>query len=445
MDRFWPAAVCGASAVGPLTLIASNRGQPLDAAVLAVAWALVAMVGLLVGLWSRRAAVAAVLVVWMFWHYPIFGEWWWLAVIAVGGAAWFAGQWEWVRSVVFAAGVVVLLAPVFSIVASNQVQAQTASTDEELMMGAPTMRPDVWVFIVDGYTSPTEVERQSGAVISGFVTDLEDRGFDVTEGRANYPVTYLSVASLLEQTYVADVGDDTTDRRAFYDLIQGGNATVDQFVAWGYEYVHVPTGIWGGSNCGGPETVCVKPDVPGETVLALAAMTPVSLDLDLTVKAAAAQTNPAHIVREVPDSKTPQFVLAHLMAPHPPFFFDRDCAIQDVSLHMEADLRWGGETYGEAVKCLNRQLVQAVDMILERDPDAVIVVQGDHGTGDFDIEFPEHRWIVLSALRSPCPAPLSMVNVMRTVSACLAGTEPDLLPHVEFDLSYESPIVRLRR
>ena len=91
--------------------------------------------------------------------------------------------------------------------------------------------------------------------------------------------------------------------------------------------------------------------------------------------------------------------------------------------------------YTDYLQCANRELTELVDRILAKDPDAVILIQGDHGTAflmdwklplkDWSAEGNAERLAALNAMRLPkrCDGMLyptmSLVNSFRAVFACL--------------------------
>jgi hypothetical protein len=79
---------------------------------------------------------------------------------------------------------------------------------------------------------------------------------------------------------------------------------------------------------------------------------------------------------EVPRSEGPAFAFAHIMKPHDPYVFDRECR----TLRRGADHDDVGP-YLEQLQCLNRMVLATVRLILERsEVPPIILLQGDHGT-----------------------------------------------------------------
>lgn len=66
------------------------------------------------------------------------------------------------------------------------------------------------------------------------------------------------------------------------------------------------------------------------------------------------------------------FVFAHLLAPHLPHAYDEHGNF----VERFPPYREGWRT---VTKFLNRRLIEVVDAILAREPDAIILIQGDHG------------------------------------------------------------------
>jgi hypothetical protein len=357
-------------------------------------------------------------------------------VIAVVGVAAIASRWNWFRATAATWAVLLVVASAIPVVAYSP--ERLVIGDPAPSYDSPNSRPNVWVFIPDGYTSPLEVLRQTGVDVSRFVDQLHERGFSTPHTLANYPRTFLSVSSMLDQRLLAGDGVDVQERKPFYERIQGDNRTVRQFREWGYDYVFTTTSTWEGSLCSKWADNCLTGEVMGRTNQALLSSTPLEPAVDESddIEQAARFSDPAHVVDSVIESnpEEPYLVVSHLMEPHPPGFHTAECEIRD-DTHIAVNIaRWNARTYADSVQCLNQRFVEAVDQILVTDPDSVIVIQGDHGTrlGDTELQ----RYEVLSALRLPCEVPdtLGVVDVMRVTTACVAGEEPDLVGQETYEL-----------
>jgi hypothetical protein len=446
----WPVVGLVLMSVYPFVRItAHNLGHTISVGSVFL-WALAtAAVGLgvvAVTEWTSRgsgARVATTLIplVWLTYNFNIFERnhhqphlLWVVAAVTVAGLAAIASQWRWVRTLLPVwAGLLVVVFVVQLVAYSSAAEAAESNAP---LYGPIADRPDVWVFIPDGYTTASEVKRQAGVDISGFQVELKDRGFATPDGLASFPLTYLSLASMLDQDYLVSAGDDVRERGPFYDRIKGANRTVDQFRAWGYTDILATTSMWEGSECSDLASLCVTGPMMSRTSRVILSITPFEPLVDYTshVENVARYSNPSHIVDEVRQLgvEGPVFVVAHLIEPHPPGFRTADCDIRtDMSLEFNR-AGWDADEFRQSVECLNRQLVDAVDHILETDPDSVIVIQGDHGTHlGYDLPVPpSHRYEVFSAVRGcPVPDPLAAVNTMRLVTACLAGSAPELLDY----------------
>lgn len=165
------------------------------------------------------------------------------------------------------------------------------------------------------------------------------------------------------------------------------------------------------------------------------------------------QKNPMVVVRQIPtDAPKPFFLFAHILSPHPPFIYHSDCSIRDEFLldldPTTAQFLSDSEMhrqYVEQIPCVNTQMMEAVDAILKRDENALIVIQGDHGLGHLAAEMGTYdgkmraRYGILNAFRLPerCADlvydSISSVNTFRLVFACLAGAQPNFVPDRTFD------------
>jgi hypothetical protein len=321
-------------------------------------------------------------------------------------------------------------------------------------------RPNVYFFLLDFYARNDVLADLVGYDNSGFHEDLEARGFVVADrALASYPVTSLSTMSTFEMGYPATEPQHfAAGIEGFTRFIRGDNQTVERFHDLGYEYVYSPNGVFSFGRCSAEfADHCIAPDDGGATLgdleLEILELTPFgSLDLFRPPR-----TDPAHVVdglEEVTDLREPFFLFAHIMSPHPPYRYRDDCSVRDdgierLSLSPEDERA----QYAVEVRCLNDALTASIDRILERDPDAIVLVQSDHGSEfltnwflaleDWSNEALVERFGVQNALRLPerCQDDVTpetpLVNTFRIVFACLEGREPDLLDHRGFFWRWE--------
>jgi hypothetical protein len=151
------------------------------------------------------------------------------------------------------------------------------------------------------------------------------------------------------------------------------------------------------------------------------------------------------------EAMAPFFLLMHSFPPHPPKSFNRDCSIYRGPM---TSVMWNQKrVYATDVRCVSQHFLTMFDKIVARDPEAVVIVQGDHGSSfnsklvtrpeSWPEEAFEERFGILMAARVPpgCRddlySSLSPVNVFRLVLSCLSGQPPDLVPDASYSSAYE--------
>ena len=319
--------------------------------------------------------------------------------------------------------------------------------------------PNVYWLMLDEHARSDELRRVTGSDNSWFSGDLRDRGFSVSEStESGYLQTHLSITSTLAMDYLWQPGNDVrNENAAAAPIANGANPVVATFERNGYRYVGAPDGSfeWNGCPDPGPTDAaargCIEP-ISGpfsmrEPHSYLVWSTPVgTFDLPMTHNDLDSVT--AGIDGLLTDD-SPFFLYAHLLTPHFPYRYDTDCSLRPAAVRVGSLTRDElAATYANEVQCLDREVVATVDHILERDPDAVIVLQSDHGSQiDFTFgrsvedttdEMLQERFGALNAIRLPAACrgdsiegePL--VNTFRLVLACLGDVPPDLLPSRSF-------------
>jgi hypothetical protein len=325
--------------------------------------------------------------------------------------------------------------------------------------------PHIFYIILDGYAR-ADVLADLYGYENPLVGELRERGFYVAhKGRANYCQTTLSLASSLSMEYLDElaerIGRDSEDRRLLRRRIK--RSRVARYLrALGYTYVAFATGYY--------STEARNADhfwAPGfsldEFQSTLLGTTPIPAVLKLLGNAYQDDLHRERVVYtlqhlvDVCDLTDPAFVLAHVVAPHPPFVFGPRGAPLEArgrfTLADGSDLVGPGgltavqyrELYRDQLVFINSQILAALDALLAReDRPAIIILQGDHGPGsgliweDADRSDMRERLGILNAYRFPDRAygrlhdEISPVNTFRVVFSQYFGADLPQLPDRSF-------------
>ena len=386
---------------------------------------------------------------------------WALLSLLILYAVWRLARSEASARVLLAAAGVMVIVPVVGLVMFAVSGTETKTEKIEIVQrGGEARRENVYWFIFDAYARADTLADYFGYDNSAFVRALEARRFDVADRTlANYASTKLSISTTAEMDYFLPEGAPLHPSM-WTARLQGFNRAVESFKAMGYRYIHAEPG---GNNlktrCGGNEDVCVTAPTGGtfgvsEAEIGILQLTPLFpiirrllpdlLSFDFT--------NIADVMARVtPTSGKPIFLFAHILSPHPPQRFDRNCALLET---VEFDL--AGEDYSELVDvylndltCLNAEITAMVDQIVADDPgDPFIILQSDHGFRSGLVLEPKTAtpgvppalvaYANLHAMRAPesCDTrtreDFSPVNTFRIVLSCIDGEPRELLPGRQF-------------
>ena len=305
--------------------------------------------------------------------------------------------------------------------------------------------PSMYFMLLDGYPAIETLKEQFDYDAAPFVSALDERGFDVaTRSRSNYNRTLLTLASMLHMDYVESIPGLSEARVGFAAQnrqLTGAinSAPVPRMLSQaGYETGSVPSS-YGEATLTSVHRVVQTGAMTlfEEQLLRYSAAGNWLIDVWPETIAAEHRRGVLGVLAEVrtlaSESPTPQFVLAHVFSPHPPFVFKPDgspralldCYPRSCGMTTtEVDhLGIGTDAYGAAMigqlEFLNQQLLRTVDHIVARDPEAVIVLFADHGARFEDGPSPEH-FRTFFAARTPdrdglFGSDVSLVNVFPTL------------------------------
>lgn len=250
---------------------------------------------------------------------------------------------------------------------------------------------DVWYIIPDRYPRADVAADVHGFDIGGFQDFLVDRGFTIQgRARANYPKTALSLGATWNLEYISelipDKPEDVQSWRAAYRLLPDHRLGT-LLIGAGLDYHHVG-GWWWPTASAESATSEFDTQVPTEftaawrTTTALRWWRASEVDVghddresryDLIVD----QLAELERVARAPDSG-PQFVLAHVTVPHPPYVFNEDGSFATVE---QARARSLSDNIATQTAYVNARLRTLVDLLVTGNEatDPIIVIQSDEG------------------------------------------------------------------
>lgn len=326
----------------------------------------------------------------------------------------------------------------------------------------PQNPPDVYYFILDMYTRADLMQSAYGYDNSGFVKELQKRGFYVAAcSQSNYPRTELSVTSSLNLSYLQDLDPkfndpESTARAHLWDTLRH-NTVRYSLEQLGYKTVSYANGYdW--SEWNDADVFLSPPPFSSgmtefetlflQTTLAREAQDLGWLDADQIMAQNYRDRDNLvfNSMKSVANMRGPKLVYVHLIMPHPPFVFGPDGSYTDPADFWNAKKLYPADKfqigYINQVTYLNKKLLEMMDVILSESKNPpIIILQGDHGP--WLQPNPQH-FFILNAYYLPGAADklypnISPVNSFRLVFDSYFGGKYDMLK----DQTYYSPVPNL--
>lgn len=330
--------------------------------------------------------------------------------------------------------------------------------------------PDIYYIILDGYARSDVLEEVYQLDNSDFTAYLVEKGFFVADKScSNYAQTALSLASSLNLMYLDNlegwIGHEP--RSPWYlSIMIDQSRVVELLKEHGYNTLSFSTGFSLTEN----HSADIRWVPPGSVSMfenLVIRITPISVFLELPFLKSQYDLHRERILfalDHLPDATEidgPTFVLAHIVAPHPPFVFGSDgeqtshewrlasgggFTLDDASDYTALYGRSGYvKGYRDQLTFITSRLEQSIDEILLRSSSPpIIIVQADHGPGSMldwdhaqDSYLPE-RMSILNAYYLPDEnyddfyPEVSPVNTFRLVLNRLMGADYELLADRSF-------------
>jgi len=316
--------------------------------------------------------------------------------------------------------------------------------------------PDIYYIILDGYGRADMLQTIHGFDNSMFVEALEQRGFVVaSDSQSNYARTLPSLTSSLNMQYLDTVSSAAGDSNLWWPLTgtlqhsevrrileNRGYKTV--FFANNTDYSDIRDGEFYEAP------FPIQLDLFSglflrETNLGLLAridqlgIADLSYDTHRRIILYTFERLP-----EIAALEGPKYIFAHIIAPHPPYVFDRagNPIDPDYPFTLSIESRPG---YIEQLQFINRAVLETIDGILANsESPPIIIIQGDHGPGTMtnhdsvENSCLYERYSILNAYHLPgvsrtsVPMDLSPVNSFRFLFNTYFNADLELLPNRQY-------------
>lgn len=337
---------------------------------------------------------------------------------------------------------------------------------DSVQLRAEKHLPDIYYIILDGFARKDVLERNYEMEPPFLSDELSARGFYVADkSNSNYFRTNYSLTSSLNMSFieppVVPEGLSTMLFPYLRHRIQD-NAVRSILEGAGYRTVVFETGY----------RATEWRDVPDYQDLTnwnnVIATTASYLQLPWIREYISYQLHSLHrermertfaVVEKKAAEPGPKFVFLHILAPHPPFVYQSDGSLytsRKVFTLGDGD-HYGGardykERYSDEVKYITLRTAAMVDVIRQNDPQAYIIIQGDHGPGSrFDIRSlaasdPRERFAILNSYFFPdrrydtLYPEITPVNSFRVVMNKIASSALPLLPDRSFFAEISKPL-----
>ena len=257
-------------------------------------------------------------------------------------------------------------------------------------------KPDIYFLLLDEYASTISLKEKYNHQNS-IDEFLASKGFSIQEKSfSNYNFTVASMAAIMNMSYVQvieNVKAVTAEDYGKCDLLLRDNNVIRLLDAQGYEIVNYSI-----FNLAGHPTRVKQSFLPLQTRLITERTLFARMNKDigwiLMVTFPFNKLSKDYFLRHLKNdslflnlTKTaahtkqdrPRFIYTHLNIPHAPYYFDKNLKRKDNSTVIAEYKANPSHAYLDYLNYTNVQLTDLVNTIQANNPDAVIIIMGDHG------------------------------------------------------------------
>lgn len=330
--------------------------------------------------------------------------------------------------------------------------------------------PDIYYIILDGYGRADVLQKIYNYDNTAFINYLTAKGFFIgRQSSANYPQTYLSIASALNLNYVdklISINELSDDRGPLRNLLK--NNQVYYFLKKiGYKFAALPS-TWTGTagNIHADINIGQKNLGLNEFESMLINTTPLKIIFDKGMHLNNLRERILFAFDHIPDIteiEAPTFTYVHILSPHPPFIFNADgdaITPEGSGSGLDGDHYFKEnpgvaryrKKYIDQLIFINKQTMTMIDEIIKKSAKPpLIIIQSDHGPGSTVVwENPEitnmkERMPILNAYYLPPIAQASLyesitpINTFRIIFNSIFKTNLELLEDRNYFATWSQP------
>jgi hypothetical protein len=249
--------------------------------------------------------------------------------------------------------------------------------------------PDVYWIVLDGYPRADVLREFFDFDNAHFLESLNTLNFTVYDrALASFPETIFSISSTLSLGFLVS-GTGSSIRMpplaVLYPVVRGRNTVVNTMRAMGYRYIHFQNGYDNLTQCPVDGAICITGNVRSDSEeprldefdIAILSRTPVIEAMAAFTDVGASTGESPFVrgaVRDLTDKLSmvqqhgkPFFLYAHILAPHPPIRFRRDCSIRAAVPDL---LAWDPKdkpAFLEQLICVNNEAMALAGAIVRSD------------------------------------------------------------------------------
>jgi hypothetical protein len=312
-------------------------------------------------------------------------------------------------------------------------------------------QPNIYLILLDGYPRGDTLAEVYGYDNTGFESSLGALGFRVAPAsRSNYPHTWLTLTSMLNGSYLDAIDALTPPPLSApdqYRLLMNAISTAAMpgvLRMHGYAVEDIPSPFHAVSLTAADDYLDSGQATAFEYSLLvhsqLSIIASIAPDFLMSQQRDRFQATLSRLARgmEAVDGR-PVFVFAHLLSPpHAPLVYGRDgealpppeCFPGGCSLWEFPAAAW--DHLGDEIHYANGEVLKAMEGLVDRDPEAVVILMSDHGSRRDPAHLDEFFHTFFAARvpgRNPFPDDVSPVNVLRLVISAVTDERLDPLPY----------------